>query len=97
MSVYLLGNSVVFWFDAGGRTTIPYTITNIGQYAKYPVEIYPRAMQIGLLFLVPYAFIGVIPAEILRGTFSRTGCAGGRQRMLFSAREGGILPGHQAL
>ncbi len=74
MSVYLLGNSVVFWFDAGGRTTIPYTITNIGQYAKYPVEIYPRAMQIVLLFLVPYAFIGVIPAEILRGTFSWTWC-----------------------
>lgn len=74
MSVYLLGNSVVFWFDAGGRTTVPYAMSSIGQYAKYPVEIYPRAMQIVLLFLVPYAFIGVIPVEILRGALSWEWC-----------------------
>lgn len=74
MSVYLLGNSMVFWFDAGGRTTIPYTMSSIGQYARYPIEIYPRAVRILLLFFVPYAFICVIPAQILRGAFSGTWC-----------------------
>lgn len=67
MSIYLMGNCVVFWFDAGGRTTLPYTMSQIGQYARYPLEIYPGIMRFMLLFLVPYGFICVVPVEILRG------------------------------
>lgn len=74
MSVYLLGNSVVFWFDAGGSTTIPYTMSSIGQYARYPIEIYPRGVRFLLMFIVPYAFICVIPVEILRGTCTWIWC-----------------------
>ncbi len=67
MSVYLIGNSLVFWFDSGGRTSIPYTFSSIGQYARYPVGIYPKAVQAALLFVIPYAFIGMVPVLILRG------------------------------
>ena len=67
MSVYLIGNSTAFWYDSGGRTTIPYVAANVGQYAKYPVQIYPRAVQLLLLFVVPYAFICVVPVQVLRG------------------------------
>lgn len=74
MSVYLLGNSVVFWFDSGGRTTVPYTMTQIGQYARYPLEIYPKIMRFVLMFLVPYGFICVVPVEILRGSIAWTWC-----------------------
>lgn len=70
MSIYLLGNSVVFWFDAGGSTTLPYTLSQVGQYARYPLEIYPGIMRFLLLFLVPYGFICVVPVEILRGSAS---------------------------
>ena len=76
MSVYLLGNSVVFWFDAGGRTTLPYTLSELGQYAKYPLEIYPGIMRFVLLFLVPYGFICVVPVEILRGSTAWPWCLG---------------------
>lgn len=75
MSVYLIGNSVVFWFDAGGRTALPYTLSSIGQYAKYPLEIYPKAVRFLLLFLIPYGFICVVPVEILRGSVSFLWCA----------------------
>lgn len=67
LSVYILGNSLVFWFDSGGKTNIPYTISSVGQYAKYPVSIYPNMIRLILLFLIPYAFIGEIPVVILRG------------------------------
>ena len=67
MSVYLIGNSLAFWFDTGGRTTLPYAIVKIGDYAKYPSSIYPLFMRLILLFLIPFSFIGEIPVRILRG------------------------------
>ncbi len=67
MSVYLLSNSLIFWYDSGGRTSIPFTISSIGQYARYPINIYPKGVQLILLFIIPYGFIGIIPAYIVRG------------------------------
>ncbi len=67
MSLYLIGNSIVFWFDSGGKINIPYIASSIGQYAKYPIEIYSKVVQIILLFILPYAFICVVPVLILRG------------------------------
>lgn len=67
MSVYLLSNSLIFWYDTGGRTNLPFTINSIGQYARYPINIYPIGVQLILLFLIPYGFIGMIPAYIIRG------------------------------
>lgn len=74
MSIYLLGNSVVFWFDAGGKTALPFTMSSIGQYARYPLALYPKAVRILLLFLIPYGFICVVPVEILRGSVSFLWC-----------------------
>lgn len=54
-----------FLFDSGEQTSIPYMVTNIGQYAKYPLKIYPVALQILLCFIIPYAFMGIIPAMII--------------------------------
>lgn len=67
LSIYIFTNSLVFWYDTGGRTMIAYTVSNIGQYAKYPVTIYPKVIQILLLFIIPYGFIGMVPVMILRG------------------------------
>lgn len=67
MSVYLLSNCVVFWYDSGGGTNIPYMVSTVGQYARYPIEIYSKAVQLVLLFVVPYAFICVVPVQALRG------------------------------
>ena len=62
LAVYIISNSIVFLFDSGGRTSIPYMVANVGQYAKYPLKIYPVAVQILLCFIIPYAFMGIVPA-----------------------------------
>jgi ABC-type uncharacterized transport system, permease component len=67
MSIYLIGNSLAFWFDTGGRTTLPYAIVKLGDYAKYPAGIYPLFVRFILMFLIPFSFIGEIPVRILRG------------------------------
>ncbi len=65
LAIYIISNSIVFLFDFGGRTSIPYMVANIGQYAKYPLKIYPAAIQIMLCFVIPYAFMGIIPTMII--------------------------------
>lgn len=65
LAIYIISNSIVFWFDSGGRTSIPYMVTNMGQYAKYPLKIYPKVIQIILCFVIPYAFIGIVPAMVI--------------------------------
>ena len=70
MSVYLITNSLVFWFESGGSSNIPFMIYSIGEYAKYPVSIYPLWMRILLLFMIPFGFIGYMPVQILRGGYA---------------------------
>ena len=70
LSINLIFNSVAFWIDTGGSTSIPYAISNLIQYARYPITIYPLAMQIILCFVVPCAFMGMIPAMIITGKVS---------------------------
>lgn len=65
LAVYIIANSLVFWYDSGGRTSIPYMVTNVGQYARYPLKIYPVAIQFILCFIVPYAFMGLFPAMMV--------------------------------
>lgn len=67
MSSYLIGASNVFWLKAGGQLNIPYTIYTVGEYAKYPVSVYPLWMQAVLFGLIPYAFIGYVPCLAIRG------------------------------
>jgi ABC-2 type transport system permease protein len=67
LSVYIISSCYVFGSNTGGNTNFPYMIYSIGEYAKYPCNIYPIWMQLILLFIIPFAFIGYIPAIILRG------------------------------
>lgn len=70
LAVYIISNSIVFWFDSGGKTSIPYMIANVGQYAKYPLRIYPVVIQVLLCFVIPYAFMGIVPAMIMTNRIS---------------------------
>ncbi|MGR5875816.1 ABC-2 family transporter protein [Bacillus pacificus] len=35
---------------------------NIGNYGRYPVNIYNRVIRFILTFVLPFAFVGVYPA-----------------------------------
>ncbi len=67
MSIYLISNSLIFWFDSGGRTSVAYAIQSVGQYARYPLSIYPRGVQFVLLLILPFGCISVIPVLIIKG------------------------------
>jgi len=66
MSTYLVGVCTAFYSEHGGTQTMAYTMYSIGEYAKYPLIIYPGWMR-GLLFsIIPFGFIGYVPVLILR-------------------------------
>jgi len=64
-SVYLISNSYTFWVTLS--VNLPFTVYTLGEYAKYPVSIYPKWMQFILTFIIPFALISYIPLLILRG------------------------------
>lgn len=66
VSSILIAASNVFWIRAEG-VNLPFVAHSIGEYAKYPVSIYPLGMRFLLLAIIPYGFIGFVPALILRG------------------------------
>lgn len=66
-STYLIGACHVFWLNAGGQANVTFLIYSVGEYAKYPLRIYPAWMQALLLFVIPFGFIGYVPAMIFRG------------------------------
>lgn len=67
MSTYLLGASSAFYIHSNGQLNVPYTLYSVGEYARYPVSVYPLWMRAILLVLIPFGFIGYVPALILRG------------------------------
>ncbi|MED0687410.1 ABC transporter permease [Anoxybacillus ayderensis] len=59
--------SISFWSDA--RSSIMPMMYNIGNYGRYPVDIYNRVIRYVLTWILPFAFVGVYPsAYFLRKT-----------------------------
>ncbi len=52
--------SIGFWSDS--RTDIMPMMYNIGNYGRYPVDIYHRVIRFILTWILPFAFVGVYPA-----------------------------------
>ncbi len=67
MSSYLIASSYVFYMEVGAYHNLPFVVYSVGEYAKYPISVYPVWMRAILLVLIPYAFIGYVPLLILRG------------------------------
>nr|WP_285846830.1 ABC-2 family transporter protein [Priestia koreensis] len=57
--------SIGFWSDA--RTSIMPTMYNIGNYGRYPVDIYNQIIRYILTWILPFAFVGVYPAAYFLG------------------------------
>lgn len=52
--------AIGFWSDS--KTGIIPMIYNIGNYGRYPVDIYNRVIRFVLTWVLPFAFVGVYPA-----------------------------------
>lgn len=48
-------------------TMIPFVAYDIGEYARYPLAIYPMFVRIILFTIIPFGFIGYLPVLIFRG------------------------------
>ena len=66
MSSILIAACFVFW--AGPNSDMMFTANTVGEYAMYPVDIYPAWLRVILLTILPYGFIGFVPALILRSS-----------------------------
>ncbi|MDF2943359.1 MAG: transporter permease [Herbinix sp.] len=63
-AVILASNCITFWTKAPGNA-FGNLIHNVGEYTKYPITIYPKAIQFVVTFLVPYAFVSFFPVSLL--------------------------------
>ncbi|MFC7372322.1 ABC transporter permease [Fictibacillus iocasae] len=57
--------SIGFWSDS--RTDIMPMMYNIGNYGRYPVDIYNKVIKYILTFVLPFAFVGVYPSSYFLG------------------------------
>ncbi|WP_409253191.1 ABC transporter permease [Bacillus sp. SCS-153A] len=57
--------SIGFWSDA--KTSIMPMMYNIGNYGRYPVDIYNSVIRFVLTWILPFAFVGVYPAAYFLG------------------------------
>lgn len=63
--IFVMLASIGFWSDA--RTSIMPMMYNIGNYGRYPVDIYNRVIRFILTWILPFAFVGVYPAAYFLG------------------------------
>ncbi|RSK26160.1 ABC transporter permease [Bacillus sp. HMF5848] len=64
-SIFIMLASVSFWADA--RTSIMPMMYNIGNYGRYPVDIYNKVIRYILTWILPFAFVGVYPSAYFLG------------------------------
>ncbi|WP_102347630.1 ABC transporter permease [Bacillus sp. Marseille-P3661] len=57
--------TIGFWSDA--RTSIMPMMYNIGNYGRYPVDIYNHVIRFVLTWILPFAFVGVYPSAYFLG------------------------------
>lgn len=60
-SIFVAIASIGFWSDA--KTSIMPMMYNIGNYGRYPVDIYNKVIRFVLTWVLPFAFVGVYPAS----------------------------------
>lgn len=66
-SIYLVGNTIpAFWSQSQG-SAFPYMLHSLGDFAKYPLTIYPIVIQLLISIVIPYGFISYYPATFLFG------------------------------
>ncbi|MDQ0258039.1 ABC-2 type transport system permease protein [Evansella vedderi] len=63
--IFICLASISFWSDS--KTDIMPMMYNIGNYGRYPVDIYNNVIRFVLTWILPFAFVGVYPAAFFLG------------------------------
>ncbi|WP_110926505.1 ABC transporter permease [Bacillus massiliglaciei] len=64
-AIFVMIASIGFWSDS--KTSIMPMMYNIGNYGRYPVDIYNKVIRFILTWIIPFAFVGVYPASYFLG------------------------------
>lgn len=87
-AVFLLTGSIAFWTKSR-NSFLFLNFTIFDQTTKYPLSIYPRAIQVIFTFLIPLGFIAFYPASDFLSKGSLFGSSGGMA--LFSLLAGVLV------
>ncbi len=63
--IFIILASISFWSDS--KTDIMPMMYNIGNYGRYPVDIYNQVIRYVLTWILPFAFVGVYPSAFFLG------------------------------
>ena len=63
----LVASSVMSFFTVNENPVLDFLLFNVKEFTNYPITIYPKAIQILLTFILPFAFINFYPASLLLG------------------------------
>jgi ABC-2 type transport system permease protein len=64
IAVNLASNSAAFWFQ-GGFNPLAFSLHQMGDMARYPLQIYALGVKLALSVAIPFAFISFFPATAL--------------------------------
>lgn len=63
-SIDLATNCIAFW-DPSASSAFPFSIQYCIEFAKYPVTLYGRLIQIFITWILPFAFVSYYPGLVL--------------------------------
>ncbi|PLT33026.1 ABC transporter permease [Bacillus sp. V5-8f] len=64
-AIFIAIASIGFWSDS--KNSIMPMMYNIGNYGRYPVDIYNKVIRFVLTWVLPFAFVGVYPSAYFLG------------------------------
>lgn len=70
VSIVTAGNAVNFWAKGSSTTVASVVMQAQEQLVRFPIEIYPVAVQASLTFLLPFAFVSIVPVGVLTGHYA---------------------------
>lgn len=71
--IFICLAAISFWSDS--KTDIMPMMYNIGNYGRYPVDIYNNVIRFVLTWILPFAFVGVYPSAFFLGRIEWYGYA----------------------
>lgn len=64
-SIKLFFASFAFWIK--NAISLVFMVYSISDFTKYPISVYPKAINVVIQFIIPFAFTAFIPAGYLLG------------------------------
>jgi len=71
MSIYIAAQSSSFWLISNS-SSLPFMVHTIGDFAKYPIGLFPAAIKAIICFIIPFAFVSYFPTAFIFGKEGQT-------------------------